>query len=252
MLKAGTEASKAKETARHNKAMEDLTSKYQKGMIEARGKPRPLSPEEANLKKAQAAKIWSQIGRNKAGERLSPVMMRGIVEMAKLPSLLKEIEKGIVGVKDKFGPVWGGIAKRNPWDNAAQIYTKDVNMFAETLVKAIQGSRPSDYDAKRYMALAPQLDATYEVAADRLKKLRQAFEYEQALTYHILKAQGFNMAGVPKPKNVVDPLTGATPMSVAAKMDMTFATHSGGTDKKNMTREQKIQLLKKLEAEKQK
>lgn len=142
------------------------------------------------------------------GMKRIPVGMLGAIKDGKrMPGLLTTLGTMMAPRKGDFGPGEGRLRTWNPWDTEAQDFKSQSSLVAETLTKYLQGSRPSDYDAKRYAKLVPRLQDKYEVAQRKYKRLIQAFAYEERVTYELLKGQGYDMGGMSMPKDVRDPIT---------------------------------------------
>lgn len=203
---------------------EDIAVKRERLQQDAKEKEKDRLLKEKEL----AAKERIANIKSKDGQKKIPIGMLGsIKEGARLPGLLKSVNALMPKMKDDFGPIEGRARMLNPYDDDAQEFKTQTNLLSETLTKYLQGSRPSDYDAKRYQKLVPRLSDKYSVAVKKYRLLDQAFRYEQRVTYELLKGQGYDTKGMPVPQDAKDPITGRKASNVAKKLSSSQASQTG-------------------------
>jgi hypothetical protein len=150
---------------------------------------------------------------------------------------------------------WGGAEGWFRAGKVGQAFLKDPGVAAYSqmseklsgqVTKLMEGGRPSEYDSKRWKNLIPRIsDPSAKISRVKATQLRQLIQFEMYVNWHILNEQGYNMAGMEKPKPAKDPF-GRYEASQVAK---DYIREQGGKaarirkDTKNMSREEKIRAL---------
>lgn len=116
-----------------------------------------------------------------------------------IPRALEEISQTIELNKDKFGPLRGGIAGLNPYNETAKTIDAQMRTSAQEFGRYMEGGVLRKEDEEKYRKMFPQLTDTPEVAANKRALIERKLKQKLASDIEALRISGYDVSGLSVP-----------------------------------------------------
>lgn len=167
--------------------------------------PVPVQEEINNTKRLFDLKVKKEtekLNKTKAGKELSQSTISNLAAFKALPDLTSDLKENLDEIKDTLGPATGRATiadlktvQAGKGSAKAAAFNSKLTLVTQNMVKAFQGSRPSDRDLTEFKNALPKLSDTPEVAVAKIDAAMELLEQAQRSRIESFKAQGFNIKG---------------------------------------------------------
>lgn len=156
--------------------------------------------QQDEIERANRAREGAAKREKSSGKQLSAMDVKRIQEGATVPTLLEDVNLTLDDNNDIFGPLEGTVRSFNPYDERAKTIDAQMRATSQAFGRYMEGGVLRKEDEEKYRKMFPALSDTPAVAKNKLAVVSRLLAKKQNSDLDALKASGFDVSGISRPK----------------------------------------------------